>query len=163
MAITTLFETSEGRVGHSGPLLLTSMQESTTLGFLDALDRVQAKLIETYPKLSSINVMSHTNLKVDEQTRARGVALTDKFEKHGLATAIVVLSRGLSGVGVRTALSMYFMASRGGVPTKVFPSVAEGLSWLQTFPGQEQVVKMLSPLDLEPFFTQPAVSKAAST
>jgi hypothetical protein len=69
----------------------------------------------------------------------------------------------LGGVGVRTALSMFFMASRGGVPTKVFPSVPEGLSWLQTFPGQDQLVKMISPLDLEQFFTQPQVSKAAST
>lgn len=151
MPLSTLYETSEGRIGHDGPLLVTHMRESTTHAFLDALDQAQAQLVAKYPKISSINVMTQASMKADEAMRTRSVELTAKYDAHGLGTAIVVLSRGLAGVSVRTALSMYFMVSTAQNQTKVFSSVAEGLGWLHGLPGQDALVRMVSPTDIEHF------------
>ena len=153
MPIVTLYETPEGKIGHLGCLLLTQMRQSTTMEFIEALDAAQAKLVASYPKLSSINVLRQSAMKVDEAVRARSVEVSAKYEHLGVGTAIVVLSRGLAGVGVRTALSMFFMLSKQSTPSKVYSNVAEALEWLKTLPGQDPSLQQAALSELEAFLT----------
>jgi hypothetical protein len=155
MAISVDYEDSEGRIGSVGSLVVTHMRESTTLGFLKEFEKVQNKLIERHPKISCISVLSQAAMKLDTQANAYSVELTDRFAPHFVGTGLVVTTRGLGGVSVRTALSMYFMVAKGHTPTRVFSTTHEALSWLQGLVGQTADLKSVSTSELDAFFQAP--------
>lgn len=154
MAIVRSFESSDARLGAAGPLLVALYRGSTTVAVLDELDRTQEALLRKYPKISTFTVIGQatTLLKVDEGVRARSVELGKKYEKDVVGSAIVVTTKGLGAVMVRTFLSGFFLLSRSETPMKTFSTVADGLAWLQSLPGQDLSIKTgVSAVDLERF------------
>jgi glutaminase len=73
-------------------------------------------------------------------------------EHAATALAIVVQTKGLGAVVVRTFLSAYFMMSKSTMATHTFANIGEGLAWLQQLPGQNPLSGLsVSPADIEAF------------
>ena len=154
MELTKTFESADARFGTAGPLLVTLYRGSSSVGMLDELDRVQEALIARHARISTIAIIAIAGsmFKTDDTVRTRSVALGKKYEKSVLGSAIVVTTRGLGAVMVRTFLSGFFLLSRAETPMKTFSTIAEGLSWVQSLPGQDLSIKtMLSATDIERF------------
>lgn len=143
MELTKSFESTDARFGSAGPLLVALYRGTTSPGMLDELDRTQEVLLAKFPRISTLTVIGQAGsmLKVDEGVRTRSVELGKKYEKHVLGSAIVVTTKGLGAVMVRTFLSGFFLLSKSETPMKTFSTIAEGLSWLQALPGQDLSIK----------------------
>lgn len=154
MDLLKTFESAEARFGTAGPLLVTLYRGTSSVAMLDELDLAQEALIAKYSRISTIAVIAFAGsmLKADEAVRARSVELGKKYEKSVLGSAIVVTTRGLAAVMVRTFLSGFFLLSRAETPMKTFSTVADGLTWVQGLPKQDLSVKTLvSAIDIERF------------
>lgn len=154
MDIVRSFESSDARLGAGGPLLVALYRGSTNVAVLDELDRTQEALLRKYPKISTLTVIGQATslFKVDEAVRARSVELGKKYEKDVVGSAIVVTTKGLGAVMVRTFLSGFFLLSKSETPMKTFSTLAEGLAWVQSLPGQDLSIKTgLSAVDIERF------------
>ena len=154
MELTKTFESVDARFGTAGPLMVTLYRGTSNLAMLEELDRAQEALIAKHTRISTIAViaLAGSMLKTDDAVRSRSVALGKKYEKSVLGSAIVVTTRGLGAVMVRTFLSGFFLLSRAETPMKTFSSIAEGLSWVQSLPGQDLGIKTLvSATDIERF------------
>ena len=143
MEFTRSYESAEGRIGTAGPLLLALYKGSTSVTFLDELDRVQTTLLQKYSRISTISVIGqHTSLvKVDEAVRTRSVELGKKYDGKVIGSAIVIATRGLGAVMARTFLTGFFLLSRAETPMKIYFKIDEGLAWLRALPGQDLVIK----------------------
>jgi hypothetical protein len=154
MEFTKVFESSDARFGTAGPLLIVVYRGTTSVAVLNELDKVQESMLQKHPRISTLTLISQasTALKVDEGVRARSVELGKKYEAKVVGSAIVVTAKGLGAVMVRTFLSGFFLLSRAESPMKTFASVQEGLSWLQSLPGQDVAIKTaVSAADVERF------------
>lgn len=154
MDVIKTYESVEARLGTSGPLLLALYRGTTSPAMLDELERAQDALLLKYPRISTITVIGQASglLKVDEAVRTRSVELGKKFDGKVLGSAIVVSATGLGAVMVRTFLSGFFLLSRAETPMKTFSKITDGLTWLQSLPGQDLTIKTLvSATDIERF------------
>lgn len=154
MEFTKSFESADARFGSAGPLLVALYRGSTSPGILDELDRTQEALLKRFPRITTLTVIGQAGsmLKADEGVRTRSVELGKKYEKSVIGSAIVVTTKGLGAVMVRTFLSGFFLLSKAEMPMKTFSTIAEGLAWLQALPGQDLSVKTeIRPADIERF------------
>ena len=154
MEVTKSFESTEARFGAAGPLLLALYRGSASAAMLNELDRTQQSLLERFPRISTLTVIGQAAsiLKGNEQVRSRSVELSKKYEKQVLGSAIIVITKGLGAVMVRTFLSGFFLLSKAETPMKTFSTIAEGLSWVQALPGQDVGVKTgVTVADIERF------------
>ncbi|MDP1829482.1 MAG: hypothetical protein Q8L48_39815 [Archangium sp.] len=143
MEFTRSFESAGARFGSAGPLLVALYRGTTSPSMLDELDRAEGALLERFPRITTLTVIGQAGsvLKVDEGVRTRSVELGKKYEKRVIGSAIVVTTKGLSAVMVRTFLSGFFLLSKTETPMKTFSTIAEGLAWLQALPGQDLSIK----------------------
>ena len=154
MDFVRVFESQEIRLGTAGPLMVASYRGATTLAALDELSRAQDALLTKFPRISTLTVIGQASsmLRIDEAVRTRSVELGKKFDGKVVGSAIVVTTKGLGAVIVRSFLSGFFLLSRAETPMKTFANVQEGLSWLRALPGQDAVIKAeISVADIERF------------
>lgn len=137
------FESSEARMGAAGSLLVTLYRGSASVAVLDELSRTQEALLAKHPRISTLTVIGQASsmIRVDEAVRTRSVELGKKFDGRVVGSAIVVTTKGLGAVIVRTFLSGFFLLSRAETPMRTFPSIEEGLVWLRSLPGQDAQFK----------------------
>ena len=155
MEFTKSFESTDARFGSAGPLFLALYRGTTSPGMLNELERAQDALIKIYPRITTLTVIGQASsmLRADETVRTRSLELGKKFEKNVIGSAIVVATKGLAAVMVRTFLSGFFLLSRSEMPMKTFSTVAEGLLWVQSLPGQDVRLKTEgTAADIERFF-----------
>lgn len=154
MEILRSFDSVDVRFGAAGPLLVALYRGTSNQVMLDELERTQDALLKKFPMISTLTVIGQATsmLRVDDSVRTRSVELGKKFENSVVGSAIVVVTKGLGAVVVRTFLSGFFLLSRAKTPMKTFSRVGDGLSWLQSLPGQDMSVKTeLSATDIERF------------
>lgn len=154
MEFLKTFQSQDTRFGSAGPLLVAFYGGSTTLAALEELSRAQDALLAKYPRISTLTVIGQAKsmLKIDEAVRVKSLELSQKFDKRVVGSAIVVTTKGLGAVIVRSFLSGFFLLSRAETPMKTFANVEEGLTWLRGLPGQDVMLKTeLSVADIERF------------
>ncbi|MBL8917185.1 MAG: hypothetical protein JNM17_41155 [Archangium sp.] len=153
MEVSRLFDSPEARFGAAGPLFVAHYKGAVNLDTLEHLDKAQAALIEKRGVISMITVIGQLGpmFKVDEAIRRRSVELGKKYEKQVRGGAIVVVTRGLAAVMVRTFLSGFFLLSKTESPLRTFSTVKDALAWLQSLNGQDAGVRELRPIDLDSF------------
>lgn len=154
MEVSRLFDSPEARFGAAGPLFVAHYKGAVTVDTLDELDRAQAALIEKRGVISMVTLIGELGpmLKVEEAVRSRSIELGKKYEKQVRGSAIVVATRGLAAVMVRTFLSGFFLLSRTELPIRTFSTVKDALAWLQSLNGQDAGVRELQLGDLTRFF-----------
>jgi hypothetical protein len=146
-----------GYFGATGALVVSRYRGNADLPLLDALDALQTELIQRYPKISTLSVITTSEglLDFDEAVRSRSAEFERKYAKHVLGSAVAVTAKGLSAVMVRSFLSAFFLVARNGMPLKTFRTVAESLAWLQSLEGQEATVREVALEDVERFLSLP--------
>ncbi|MFT3711729.1 MAG: STAS/SEC14 domain-containing protein [Archangium sp.] len=156
MEVSRLFDSPEARFGAAGPLFVAHYKGAVTLATLEKLDELQGALVEKRGTISMITVIGELGpmFKIDEDVRHRSVELGKKYDKQVRGGAIVVTTRGLAAVMVRTFLSGFFLLSRNEMPMRTFATVKEALSWLQNLPGQDAPLRELRPTDIDAFITR---------
>lgn len=153
MEVSRLFDSPEARFGAAGALFVAHYKGAVHLGTLEKLDELQRTLIEQRGTISMLTVIGELGpmFKVDDSVRKRSVELGKKYEHQVRGAAIVVVTRGVAAVMVRTFLSGFFLLSRNALPMRTFASVKEALGWLQGLAGQDAPLRELRPSDLDSF------------
>lgn len=154
MEFLKTFQSQDTRLGSAGPLLVASYAGTTTLAALEELGRTQETMLAKYPRISTLTVIGQASsmLKIDDAVRTKSLELGKKFDGKVVGSAIVVTTKGLGAVLVRSFLSGFFLLSRAETPMKTFANIQEGLTWLRTLPGQDLTLKTeLSVADIERF------------
>lgn len=154
MLVQLAFENDTVRFGNAGPLVIASYKGALTLTALKELEKLEDGLLKVHPRIASLAVMGKMGgmFQVDKEVQKYGVELATKYEKVAHGSAIVVQTKGLGAVVVRTFLSAYFMMSKSTMVTQTFASVDEGLAWLQQLPGQNPLSGLsVSAADIEAF------------
>lgn len=143
MEFVKSFESPDARLGAAGSLLVALYRGSGSVAMLDELNRTQEALLAKHPRISTLTVIGQATsmIRVDEAVRTKSVELGKKFDGKVVGSAIVVTTKGLGAVIVRTFLSGFFLLSRAETPMKTFASIEEGLIWLRSLPGQDPVIK----------------------
>jgi len=157
MEVVKVWSSKDASFGVASSLVVALYRGRTTLEMLEQLDALQSELIKKHPRISTLTVIGQLEmLKVDEAVRGRSVELGKKFEKNVRGSAIVVSTKGLAAVMVRTFLSGFFLLSKSEMPMKTFASTSEALAWLQSLPDQDMVVKTeVSVSDVERYIALP--------
>ncbi|MFZ5439529.1 MAG: hypothetical protein ACOZQL_05955 [Myxococcota bacterium] len=138
MEVTRVFDVPGARAGTAGSLLVVYYAGRTTLQTLEALDVAQGALVKQHQNISSLTVIGQAGMeRPDEQVRDRSLALSKKYEANVRASAIVVNTRGIGAVMVRTFLSAFFLLNQSKMQIKVFASVNEALKFLHGFDGTD--------------------------
>ncbi|MFO0595745.1 MAG: hypothetical protein U0228_10585 [Myxococcaceae bacterium] len=157
MEFTTVYDAPAARFGVAGPLLVAVYKGATDLAVLEQLDRAQTELITKRGTISTLTIIGELGqmLKIDDGVRQRSVELGKKYEAHVRGSAIVVETRGVAAVMVRSFLTGFFLLSRSEMPMKSFKRIADGLGWLQQLPGQDAPMRELRAPDVEAWVHRP--------
>lgn len=139
------------RVSTLGSLLVVQYVAATTLKDLDGIDGVQRALAQRYGRVSVLSIIGELGniVRVDEPVRKRSNELLTRYERITRGGAIVITTRGLAGVMVRTFMSSLFLLNRTELRMKTFARLDEALQWLQQLPGQDAEVVSLAPSTIE--------------
>lgn len=149
MEVVRLFDAPTARFGAAGSLMVAHYSGRTTTAVLEELDRQQEALAKRYPRLSTLTLIGQAGMeRPEEQVRERSLALGKKYEEVVRGSAIVVTTRGIGAVMVRTFLSAFFLLNKSKMPMKVFASVGEALKWLHTLDGDDASYRELSSEDV---------------
>jgi hypothetical protein len=130
------------RVGAAGPLLVMVFDSEPHLEMLDVLDKAQAEHIARHTKMAGLTVIAMDRLESPgPEFRTRSKALSDKHFGAIENSAMVILTRGLAAVMVRTFLAGYQLLVHYDHPQKTFRELAPAIEWLQGLEGQLPAVK----------------------
>ena len=129
--VTVLAEEGSLRIIASRNVLVAAWRDAPTMSQLHALERVGRERGEQYPRgtaLLNLALSGKPDFSADvRKETARVSALPDIFV---LATAHIVLVRGLVGAAVRAFLSTSVLMARPTRPTKVFGDTLPAVDWV---------------------------------
>lgn len=152
MEVAPFFEGPGARIGTAGSLLVAHYRARTTLEDLEQLDRAQEALLAKYPRISTLSVIAPTGVqRPEEQVRERSLALNLKYEGRVVGSGIVVTTRGIGAVMVRTFLSAFLLLNKAKMAPRVFASISESMKWLHTLDAADASWRELSPSDVQRF------------
>ncbi|MGV3620502.1 MAG: hypothetical protein ACO1OB_06780 [Archangium sp.] len=134
MAATVLEESSEVRIGHVGPLLVSVWYSQATLRGLEAHDRQHVALAREFGKITSLSVA----VKIP---RAPGPEAQEWLKRSAEAlfgtshgTVIVVLERGLGAILARSFIAAASLISAN--PIQVTRTIDDAVQRVKAFPEQ---------------------------
>lgn len=152
MDVTRVFEGPGVRLGTAGSLLIACYRARTTVEDLDALERAQNALLTKYPRISTLSIIAPSGVeRPEEKVRERSLALNLAFEEKVRGSGIVVTTRGIGAVMVRTFLTAFFLLNKAKMAPMVFASISESMKWLHTLDGDDGSWRELSPTDVQGF------------
>jgi hypothetical protein len=135
------------RIGGIGPMLVMVFDSEPELALLDMLDKTQTEFVARHGKITGITAITMERLQAPSaEFRQRSADLSAKNNKNIACSAIVVQSKGLAAVIVRTFLAGYSLLVRSQNPQQSFKDVPAAVAWLQAHPAQLPAVKQLEGL-----------------
>lgn len=152
MEVATAFEGGGVRIGTAGSLLVACYRARTTVADLELLDRAQEGLLAKYPRIRTLSIIAPAGVeRPDENVREQSLALNLKYEDKVVGSAIVVTTRGISAVMVRTFLTAFLLLNKAKMTPRVFASISESMKWLHTLDAGDESWRELSPADVQGF------------
>lgn len=137
MVVTLLGEGPGLRVGALGSLLVMHFHAGADLSALDVLDEVEGRHAATFPRFSTMVVVTGVKLQTPVAgTRERSAALDAKYDSHVVGSAIVVQSKGIAAVIARSFIATWALVTKRQAPTKTFRNVSDAVTWLASLEGQ---------------------------
>jgi hypothetical protein len=137
------------RIAHRGPVVLSCFVGWPSAGSLKAAIDAQRRVIGTHGKVMTMTVIppfdtataraAGVPLNLEDRERSAAVkASADaaaEVSASTVASAMVILPKGVIGVMVRSFMAMLALTSSSTVPLKTFRTVEEAVSWLESVPG----------------------------
>lgn len=135
-------------MGQRGRVLVTCFFGWPDSSALNDLKTAQLAVASHHGKVLTVNVIPPIDLKKPgatlQQSRnerdsslEQSASIGDELAKVTLASAMVVLMRGLVAVMVSSFVAGLSLLSRAQTPLKSFRTLADASSWLATVPGVE--------------------------
>jgi hypothetical protein len=135
------------RLGAAGPLLVMVFDGEPGPDLLDLIEAEQRKHLERNAKMVGITVIAMEKLEAPSaEFRARAARLREVTTGRIHSSAMVVLTRGLVSVIVRTFLAGYQLLVQREHPEGNFKDIPSAVAWLQNVQGQLPEVKQLQGL-----------------
>ena len=149
-SLSTVLETPSLRAATAGSLLVVEYLGPTALADLERMDAVQSELAAKFQRISVLSLIGQLGsiTRVEAPVRERSSQMLTKYEHITRGGAIVITTRGLAGVMVRTFMSSLFLINSTQLPMRTFSRADEALQWLQGLEGQDAGVKTLTPADV---------------
>ncbi|MFZ5444240.1 MAG: hypothetical protein ACOZQL_29860 [Myxococcota bacterium] len=135
MAITTLEEMPECRLGHAGSVLVSVWYSELTNRALDALEKHHLGLAERYGKITMVSVVAGANSNPSPEIRERLKVQSVDMQKKRHANLVVVATRGLSAIIARTFLAALSLLSSENM--KVCSDFEDCAEAVRAVPGQD--------------------------
>lgn len=141
-------------------LLVVEYVGPTDVAALEELFALQQSIVKQFGQITMLQFASSDGAgKLDEGVRKKGAEMIKAMEKHSKGSALIIRGSSLGAMLLRTVVSGINALSRTSVPSKCFSTTTEGLSWLQSLPGQDAALKAFTPDQIEGLLG--AVAKAA--
>lgn len=149
MAVRPFYENDSVRYGSLGPLSVSVYLGNVTREALEHFDTMQHTLVQSHGRIATLSIIRQTTmmLKVDDSVRKFGIELGVKCEDQVHTAAIVIQTKGLAAVMVRTFFSGFFMLSRSKMETRIFSDLPEALAWMKSKPGNNPLASFDVSLD----------------
>jgi hypothetical protein len=148
------------RVFSSGPLLVVDYVTAGTVESLEDTFKHQQALIASHGKISTLQIVTGAVGKIDDAVKKKAAEMTKAMENKVFGSAIVIPGTSLSAMMIRTVVTGINMVSKSSTPQKCYGTVAEALTWLQSFPGQSPEVMKIKASEIEALF--PSLGKKAA-
>jgi hypothetical protein len=114
------------------------LSETPSLVELEDYERMQAAFMERCGgRFTSLSVIRRVTVPGSVEVRDKTKQMTDRFDKHLRASAIVLTASGLAAVLARAFLVGFSLVANPSAPLKTFRTIREGLVWLASVEGQE--------------------------
>jgi hypothetical protein len=135
------------RIGTVGPVVISVFEGKPELGLLDLMDQVQTETVAQHGRFTAVTVVAMTRLEPPSvEFRTRGALLAAKHQEVMVASATVILSKGVAAVIARAFLAAYSLISQQRRPQQSFRDIAPAIAWLQNVEGQLPEVKQMTEL-----------------
>lgn len=98
---------------------------------LSELADVQWTLAERFGGITTLTVLGDApSLRPPDDLRKLGAELTERFKPYARGAAMVLQAEGLRTALVRSVLTGISLAARSKMPTRIFPTVGDAVTWL---------------------------------
>ena len=135
------------RIGTLGPVLVTVFDSKPELQVLDLLETEQTAHVGRVGKVISVTIITMDKLDPPgADFRARAAKLAEKNREALVAGAIVILSKGVVAVVVRTFLAAYQLVVPFQRTSQTFRDLPAAVAWLQGLPNMLPEVKAMTGL-----------------
>lgn len=154
MIVTDLRSPAVGlRLGQCGPVLVSVFDGWPNGQSLAALAEAQRTLATSYPRIYSMTIIPATPSQVAklsqpqgdrDQTLKQSAEVAARMQEILAANAMVILSRGVVAVLVRTFMAALSLASTSGAEVKTFKTLEEAEAWFRTISGAPLIPERLA-------------------
>lgn len=159
--------TPDVRLSACGPVLVSCFLNWPTAKSLAAMRDAQLALKQRHPRQFSLAIIPALNglppgaaaPSMQQSSDERDAAAKDaasigkELEDLTVASAMVILSRGLLAVMIRTFIAAMSLVSTSRIEMKVFRSLPEAEAWFRSLPNAPAVPEGLS-ADVETWLDQ---------
>lgn len=151
------------RLASCGPVMVSCFLNWPNKSNLAAIRDAQIELSRQHPRQFSLTIIpafngplpaGATTASMQQTTDERDAALKDsvavgkQLEELTVAAAMVILSRGLMAVMIRTFMAGLSLVGSSKYEVKVFKTLAEAEAWLRTIPNAPSIPESLA-VDVE--------------
>jgi len=149
---------SDVRLGHYGSVLVSCFLAWPNAKNLAAIRDAQRALAETHPRVFTLTIIPNMSqpgvaapnaaiaqlgAERDESIKA-SISVGKELEEHTAGAAMVILSRGLVAVMIRTFMAGLSLVSNSKFEVKVFKTLEEAEAWFRTVPNAPHVPRELA-------------------
>lgn len=139
MAVVTLHESPEFRVGHVESLMVCVWTDMSSLASMDVMAAHEQVLIDTHGQVSLLLVFAGKPSGSAPGVKERGDQLARRFQPYVRANVVLVQSKGLAGILVRSFLAAFSLVSP--IPMESATSLEDAARRLRQAPGQQPAVR----------------------
>jgi hypothetical protein len=145
MAIVSISSANPGVVlGHRGPLLVSCFTGWPSGAALKEVAQAQRQLATQFGKVISLTIIPPVDLKVTPQLNLEredrdasleaGAAIGEQVSAITIASAMVILPRGVVAVMVNSFMAAMTLLMRSQTPFKTFRNLPDAVVWLEQQP-----------------------------
>ncbi len=172
MAISPLASSSaQLRLGQRGAVLIAIFNDWPTGAALRALAEAQAQVARQFGKVALLSIIPNAQPQkggpaptlqpppdVKEAAMRESAATGERIGASTIASALVILPKGVLAVMIRSFVSATTLLSRSKTPLQTFKDVASAAAWLETFPGMTLTPGLAN--DVERWLAEPQAAAA---
>lgn len=139
MPIVTLEERPECRVGHVGPVFVTTWYSELTVDALEMMERHQTELSKRYGKVTLISIILGASKNPSPELRERLKRTATMLQEQRIGNFVVVMTRGLSAIIARTFLAAVSLMNSENM--QVFKTLEDAAEEARKIPLQHEEVR----------------------
>lgn len=140
------------RIGHRGPTVVSCFLGWPTSAALRAMAEAQATVSKQYGRVTVLSIIPAIDVALLKQQQGEAAQLQlpdeernasmkesastgEKLESTTLASALVILPKGVLAVMIRSFIGAMSLVGRSRAPLQTFKELAPAITWLEAQPN----------------------------